>query len=123
MIRATVKIDLSGLHNYNDITLPSKIQAGLNATALQLEADIKNNFSPVSPSTPGDPPGVDTGFLRSSIHVESVSSLIREVIAGAEYSEPLEYGTFKMAPRPFMRPAFFRIQDQIQNIWKEVFRR
>lgn len=57
------------------------------------------------PSLPGNPPLNDSGHLRSNIHVEQPAPLRVLVVADAEYAAALEYGTSKMAERPFMRPA------------------
>jgi HK97 gp10 family phage protein len=49
---------------------------------------------------------VQTGFLRSSIHVESVTAgKEAQIVVGADYGRFVEYGTYKMAARPFLIPA------------------
>lgn len=57
------------------------------------------------PSKPGEPPKADTHILDTSIEVHQVAPLRVQVIAEAEHAVPLEFGTSKMAERPFMRPA------------------
>lgn len=59
------------------------------------------------PSAPGEPPNADTRLLDTSIEttVVSVNPPKVEVTSNAPYSVALEYGTVKMAERPFMRPA------------------
>ena len=58
------------------------------------------------PSAPGQPPNNNTGGLAGGIVDETYPLELRaEVRAETEYSAPLEYGTSKMAERPFMRPA------------------
>lgn len=63
-------------------------------------------------SAPGSPPAPDTGTLRNSIYVQIQSAgPIRKVIkvgTRVPYATFLEYGTSKMRPRPFMRPAVAR---------------
>lgn len=56
-------------------------------------------------SAPGYPPNMNTGRLSGSITVHDSGKYTAEVIAGAEYSAYLEFGTRKMAARPFMQPA------------------
>jgi HK97 gp10 family phage protein len=55
-------------------------------------------------SAPGESPATDTGALARSI-VANVSGKTAEVVAAIEYAAPLEFGTSKMAARPFMVPA------------------
>lgn len=57
------------------------------------------------PSLPGQPPNEDTGHLRSNIEVERAAPLRVEVSSNADYAAHLEFGTSKMAARPYMRPA------------------
>lgn len=55
-------------------------------------------------SAPGEPPATETGNLVNSIQQENIQDGIR-VFVGARYGADLEYGTKKMAARPFWRPA------------------
>ena len=57
-------------------------------------------------STPGNPPNVDLGILKASIRVIKKGKLIFWVADGTDYGFPLEMGTTRIVPRPFMRPAF-----------------
>lgn len=57
------------------------------------------------PSKPGEPPHNDTGGLASGIEVHIVSPLRVQVVSNARQSIPLEFGTSKMEPRPFLLPA------------------
>lgn len=59
------------------------------------------------PSLPGQPPKADTRLLDTSIETAIVSHQppLVTVTSNAPYSAALEYGTSKMAERPFMRPA------------------
>lgn len=56
-------------------------------------------------SAPGEPPAPDTGSLRNSIGHEAVGDVLRVGSAMAVVPEALEFGTQRIAPRPFMRPA------------------
>lgn len=63
-----------------------------------------------TPSAPGEPPNNFTGGLAKGIvtikRVEDVPGGIGVRVAStAEYAAYLEYGTSKMAARPYMRPA------------------
>jgi HK97 gp10 family phage protein len=57
------------------------------------------------PSLPGEPPNEDTGNLRTHIETTQTGPLSVEVSSNAEYAAALEFGTSKMAERPYMRPA------------------
>jgi len=57
------------------------------------------------PSLPGHPPNEDSGQLRSGVRVTQPAPLRVRVEATAPYSAALEFGTSKMAARPFMGPA------------------
>ena len=57
-------------------------------------------------SAPGEPPAIDTGQLIGSVRVTRLEAMRWAVGAGdTEYAAHLEYGTRKMAARPFLRPA------------------
>lgn len=73
------------------------------------------------PSLPGNPPAPDTGNLRNSIRYE-IDSKGKEVygIVGTTQKEPdygvyTEYGTTKMAPRPWLRPAMQKNNELIRK--------
>lgn len=55
-------------------------------------------------SAPGEAPAIDTGNLVNSIQTD-VQGLRAEVGTAVEYALYLEYGTSKMAARPFLGPA------------------
>lgn len=57
------------------------------------------------PSSPGEPPNADTHVLARNIEAISTGPLKAEASSNAPYSLALEFGTSKMAERPFMRPA------------------
>ena len=73
-------------------------------------------------SAPGEPPAADLGGLHTSISVKLDFGGLRAFInAGASYAAALEYGTARMEPRPFMRPALARNIGNLQTtIAKEV---
>ena len=56
-------------------------------------------------SAPGQAPATDTGRLVNSIRVDHTpGSLTASVVCGAAYGRSLEFGTRRIAPRPFLRP-------------------
>lgn len=99
-----------------------KLYAKLAAEALTLEGDLKRILTGQrtgklyrssrtgklhTASRPGEPPAVDTGHLRGSIHTQQPPPAlnIQKVLIPAEYAAYLEYGTRRMAPRPYVHPA------------------
>lgn len=93
-------------------------------------------------SAPGEPPAPDTGRLRASISTNwSGSGMTRGKVQGraesgdgvgqpgtkddkftvvvgtnVPYALPLETGSIKMAPRPFIRPSFDAIKNRISKM-------
>lgn len=58
-------------------------------------------------SAPGEPPAVDTGKLKNSIHTRMVTPTKAQVIANTNYAERLE----KRMNRKFFSPALNQIRD------------
>lgn len=65
-------------------------------------------------SAPGEAPAVDTGTLRRSILTQRDGDLRAVVSVGAEYAVWLEFGTRRMAPRPFLGPAFEQVKPAFE---------
>ena len=57
------------------------------------------------PSLPGEAPNNFTGHLANNIEAKRTGLTEAEVSSNAEYSAALEFGTSRMAARPFMQPA------------------
>jgi HK97 gp10 family phage protein len=69
-------------------------------------------------SEPGEPPKIKTGRLRASITHRVVyedEQVVGEVGTNVEYGIYLEYGTSKMAPRPFLGPALDENAEEINE--------
>ncbi len=62
---------------------------------------------------------VDTGLLKSSISA-SIRVLSAVISALTEYAAYVEYGTSKMAPQPYMGPAFERHVPQLDAALGEI---
>lgn len=68
-------------------------------------------------SAPGEPPANDHGFLANYINADiDYSELTANLRASAPYAVNLEYGTRKMAARPFFRPAVDKIKPQAKGV-------
>ena len=57
------------------------------------------------PSKPGEAPNNDLGGLHGNIETNQVAPLVVEVSSNADYAAALEFGTSKMAARPYFQPA------------------
>lgn len=130
-----IRIKFKGIDDLNkaSIMLEDKARKGaqgaVDAAADSLVEDIKSSWSPVAPSSPGASPAVVTGELNDSIiagqgrnargQFTSGDSVIKLVRAGAPHAPLLEGGTYKMSPRPFMRPAVTRLRSTYPEIAKD----
>ena len=71
-------------------------------------------------SAPGEAPASDTGRLVGSIRTEyNMRTLSGRVIASTTYAAALEYGTPRMEPRPYMRPALAGRREDIDRFISE----
>lgn len=62
---------------------------------------------------------VDTGTLRNSISV-SVNGSNAEISANTDYAAYVEFGTSKMAPKPYLVPALLENADSIISAMAEA---
>ncbi|XAI96827.1 hypothetical protein [Synechococcus phage Ssp-JY40] len=81
-----------------------------SADAIRAEAFRSISAGSVSgaghvPSAPNTPPNRDTGELQSKLKTAPTGPISAEVRSEAEYAAALEFGTSRMAQRPYMRPA------------------
>jgi HK97 gp10 family phage protein len=77
-------------------------------------------------SAPGEPPASDTGRLVGSITAYANGGGEAMTVAGrgtALYAPLLEFGTSKIAPRPFMLPALEKSKAWISNRLQDALRR
>lgn len=95
---------------------------------IEIEAEISITTGSVSgkrhiASKPGEPPNRDTGTLDNNIETVLVAPLRVEVSSNAAHSAPLEFGTSKMAARPFMRPAAQKKRAEATRIVRDAVAR
>jgi hypothetical protein len=83
---------------------------------------MKTHWSPSSPSAPGEAPAVDEGTLTNSIEGKPVQRGKLWHIRGAEHGIHLEFGTPKMAARPFIFPAVHAIRRELKDKFKRLVR-
>lgn len=67
-------------------------------------------------SRPGEPPHEDTGHLRSLIVVNQPHPLRVLITSNARYAAALEFGTSKMAARPYMGPAARMKKKRVKDL-------
>ena len=108
-----MSIDVSGI---------DAVIASLNATIQQFESDVDQIVQDASIECRDEAKAVvqvDTGFCRDHI-VDEHEHLQSSTTSQAPYSEPLEFGTSRSRPYPFMMPSFDtasqNMQDKLQNL-------
>jgi HK97 gp10 family phage protein len=99
-----------------DVTkdLERRLAKNLEEAAQHFEVALKAKLNTSHQSEPGEAPGKDTGSLQDSItHVVDGDT----AYIGSDDSSalPLEFGTSKMAARPFIRPT---LQEEAEAIAK-----
>ena len=88
--------------------------------AERLRATIAANWSSGSPSGAGEPPAVVSGGLASSIRTEAGESGEVRVGTDLAYGRALEYGTSRMAARPWLRPAVEGVRAEVAGLVREA---
>ena len=122
---------LKSLENY-DNNVDIKLQEALVKCALGIEKDAKLNLTNQN--------AVDTGRLRMSLYTDVQSVKNYEVEIGTdlskvgpkkrtkgpgvgtsvEYAPYVEFGTYKMAARPFLRPAYDKNIEKLNEKLKQI---
>lgn len=69
-------------------------------------------------SRPMDFPFSDLGFLRKTIFAEKQGLYSYKVGSPMSYAKHLEFGTEKMAPRPFLLPSYFQAKPTMLKRFK-----
>lgn len=91
---------------------------------IQVDAQLSITDGAVSgkghvPSRPGEAPNADTHLLADNIETVQPKPLLVEVSSNAPYSAELEFGTSKMAARPFMGPAAARKRKEAVQLVRD----
>lgn len=111
----------------------------LRALADPIEQDIKSELSrpksgdtvtryrpqrTVKVSLPGEPPAKDMGLLVNSVEVDVDPVQFNLTLSAlAYYARHLEFGTRRMLPRPFLRPALTRWRARVVEAIRDAIRR
>lgn len=88
-----------------------------------------NKSIPHHPSMPGNAPAPDTGNLRQSIRYDiqkindnEIEGCVGSTQKNPDYAVYTEYGTSKMAPRPWLSPAMKKNNEFIKNTIADAVR-
>ena len=74
-------------------------------------------------SAAGEAPASDTGYLVNNIFVNiDADGFGASVESRADYSSFLEFGTTKMAARPFMQPALEENRSKIKRLQNQMIK-
>ncbi len=90
---------------------------GIYAAASMVETEARHSITAGAvsgkghvPSKPGEPPNADTHQLDTGIFIEGDKTALNvKVVSSAPHGLDLEFGTSKMAERPYMRPASLKV--------------
>ena len=77
-----------------------------------------------TPSNPGNPPGIRTNRLESSITSQKTGKKKQRAVGtNVGYAMSLERGTVKMQARPFMRPGLDAAKKPILRVFLNALKR
>lgn len=98
------------------------LQRDMKVTLSQPGRGIKHPGNRYPSSAPGDPPAVQTGHLRRSVQVDlsrlNEANPRARVGTNIPYGAELEFGTRKVAPRPWARPSARKARPKILNLFR-----
>lgn len=132
-----VLVKISGAKSFTDrlskmssVSTASQVDKALYVagTLIEVEAETSITAGSVSgpghiPSLPYEPPNADTRLLDTSIHTVAVGKGRVNVESTAPYAAALEFGTSKMAARPYMNPAAKAKGPEASKLVAEALRR
>jgi HK97 gp10 family phage protein len=101
-------LDLSGMAQFKR-RYPEQVSDFLMALALRGEAYAKM-------AAP-----YDTGNLMGEINARSVDTYTKEFSSGVDYAVYNEFGTSRMAARPYMRPALEKVAREAKQLAGGMF--
>lgn len=109
----------------NSVQAAQVIDNAVFELANRVETDAFNSIKEGSvsdaghvPSAPGEPPNNDSSVLADNIETirgSEPGTIKYTVSSNAPYAAFLEFGTSKMAARPYMRPALEKNRERISK--------
>lgn len=97
--------------------------AGLDDVAQSVAAEARLKLGAAKPSRPGEPPADPSGTLAKAIGADRGPDGSATVTVASRHAVDLEYGTTRMAARPFLRPAIVATRDDARRILRKAFAR
>ncbi len=104
----------------------SAAAAALSDVAQGVSAEVRATLdqATLGASLPGASPADSSGQLAASVSVDDDPDAARSVVTvSAPFAQFLEFGTIRMAARPFLRPAALRAQRSAKVLLAEALRR
>ena len=101
--------------NWSCKIIADTVTPKLVAFAGKIEKEVEMELEPVGADMEDIARGlvrVRTGYLQSTIYYK-VNGMVLEFGATADYASHNEFGTWRMAPQPFIRPALDANQQKI----------
>lgn len=104
---------------------PDEVDSRIRELGLEGERIVKTSMltSPAGPtgrSLPGNPPRPDIGNLINSVGMRPIEQFVYGVYVGMDYARDLEYGTAKVAARPFMAPMAVEVQRMVDEQFDDI---
>jgi hypothetical protein len=109
--------------------LARKLPPAMEALGIRAAAEVANSIDEPYPpaSSPGNPPHRRTGNLRAGVeHTEDSSGTETTISSARAQGDPrvpvyLEFGTHKMAARPYMRPVMNNGAELVAETMQRAF--
>lgn len=93
-------------------TVNKEVESTLEAKAKEGVEVIKGLLGHPGKSSPGAPPGLQTGAYRDSISYKREGELNYTIYTDSPLGPILEFGTKNMAPRPHFRPGMLILEGK-----------
>jgi len=124
-ITISIQLDTRALDKMTS-QMERKAERILDVAANHIEqramASMVGGGTPHQPSAPGSPPAVDTGTLKNSIpESRKTERLCRWVGTNLPYGLYLEFGTSRIAARPWLTPAIEAERGAVESAWAQLF--
>jgi HK97 gp10 family phage protein len=100
-----------------------KLLSGQRTGRLYKVAGTKKKY--YRASSPSEPPASRLGHLRASYQYKVLGTGYKAkgyVGSELEYAHYLEYGTYKMAPRPHLQPAMMNSKPKIEKLFRRLIK-